>query len=344
MEELERRLVATLGSERLIVLAGLGASLGLPGAPSMAHLWDAVSELKGFDVALALVPEAKVEQDIELVLSRCQFALGLGQDEGLVDFMAAAEQLIVEHCRFVDDATNLETHELFLRKVARRSTRLPRTQIFTTNYDLAFERAADHAGFRLVDGFTLTEPRRFEGGSFDLDFVRRRIGERPTLEPNVAQFMKLHGSVDWDSSTGQIERRADPEEPVLIYPAQTKFQLSYELPYLECMARFQMALREPDVGLLIVGFGFRDEHLAGPISAAIRSNVGLRITVVAPSLETNTNGHVAFMRELIERGDRRLTLFAGTFEQFVSELPDVAPRDEREEHDHRMSAAGVLEA
>jgi hypothetical protein len=222
---------------------------------------------------------------------------------------------------------------------------LPRTQIFTTNYDLVFERAADRSGFRLVDGFTLTEPRRFEGGSFDLDFVRRRIGERPMLEPNVVQFMKLHGSVDWDSSTGQIERRSDPAEPILIYPAQSKFQLSYELPYLECMARFQMALREPDVGLIIVGSGFRDEHLAGPISAAIRSNVGLRIVVVGPNVETNANPHLAFMRELVERGDRRLTLFAGTFDQFTSVLPDVAPRDEREEHESRMnSAADVLEA
>jgi hypothetical protein len=53
--------------------------------------------------------------------------------------------------------------------------------------------------------------------------VRRRIGERPTLEPNVAQLLKLHGSVDWNRKAGHIERRADPDQPVLIYPAQTKF-------------------------------------------------------------------------------------------------------------------------
>jgi hypothetical protein len=344
-EELERRLLGVLGAERLVVLAGLGTSLGISGAPSMAGLWDAASGVEGFANAVALVPEAEATKDIEMVLSRCQFAIGLGQDDGLVAFMAAAEDLIVQRCRFVDEATDLQTHQLFLRKVARRSTRLPRTQLFTTNYDLAFERAADGSGFRLIDGFTLAEPRRFEGGSFDLDFVRRRIGERPTLEPNVAQFMKLHGSVDWDSSTGQIERRSEPVVPVLIYPAQTKFQLSYELPYLECMARLQMALREPDVGVVVVGFGFRDEHLAGPIASAVRSNVGLRLIVVAPSVETNDNPHIAFIRDLIERGDRRLTLFAGTFSEFVSVLPDVAPPDEREEHERRIDAAAdVLEA
>lgn len=350
-EELERRLQSALGAERLVVLAGLGTSLGIKAhdgtaiAPGMHDLWDAVAQIEDFDKALALVPEAAASKDIELLLSRCQFALGLGQDEGLKPFTDAAQKEIVRLCRFVDDATDLTTHESFLRTVARRSTRLPRTQFFTTNYDLAFEQAAARARFRLVDGFTLTEPRRFDGGSFDIDFVRRRIGDRPTFEPNVAQLLKLHGSVDWDGSSGHIERRENAVDPVLIYPAQAKFQLSYELPYLECMARFQMALREPDVGLIIVGFGFRDEHIAGPIASALRSNVGMRLVVAAPDLENSKNAHVAFMRELVGRGDRRLTLFAGTFTELTQVLPDLAPKDEREEHESRVdSALGVVEA
>jgi hypothetical protein len=145
--------------------------------------------------------------------------------------------------------------------------------------------------------------------------------------------------VDWDSESGQIIRCTEPKTPVLIYPAQTKFQLSYEVPYLESMARFQMALRETDVGLVVIGFGFRDEHLAGPISAAIRSNVGLRAVVVAPDLESTENVHVATMRDLVEAGDKRLTLVASTFRDFARLLPDISPRDEREEHAARIDFA-----
>lgn len=293
--EISGRLLPMLGAERFVVLTGLGTSLdiragdGSRPAPTMRDLWEAVVQLDGFASAQALVPEAAGEKDIELLLSRCQFALALGEDNNLSTFLKEAEAEILRLCSFIDADLRLPTHELFLRKVARRSTRLPRTQIFTTNYDLAFERAADVAGFHLVDGFGLGEPRRFDGGAFDLDFVRRRVGERPVFEANVAQLLKLHGSVDWDGVEGEILRVSEPTNPVLIYPAHSKFQLSYERPYLECMARFQMALREPDVALLIIGFGFNDEHLSAPIRAAVESNVGLRLAVVTPTANESSN-------------------------------------------------------
>jgi hypothetical protein len=97
--------------------------------------------------------------------------------------------------------------------------------------------------------------------------------------------------------------------------------------------------------MIVVGSGLRDEHLAGPLMAAIRSNVGLRLIVVSPGIETTDNPTIAVIRDLVERGDRRLTLFAGTFSEFTTALPDVAPPDEREEHERRIdSAMGVLEA
>lgn len=350
-EETAERLLAILAAERLVVLTGLGTSLGIKAddgtrpAPTMADLWDAAAELDDFEVAKALVPEAEERKDIELLLSRCQFALALGQDDGLGDFLKGAEAEILRRCQFVTNEVSLPTHELFLRKVARRSVRLPRTQLFTTNYDLAFERAADVAGFHLVDGFRLGEPRRFDGSAFDLDFVRRRVGERPIFEPNVAQLLKLHGSVDWDGVEGDIVRTPEPANPVLIYPAHSKFQLSYERPYLECMARFQMALREPDVALVVIGFGFQDEHLAAPIRAAVQSNVGLRLAVVTPSAHETSNRHLAYLSELILRGDRRITLLATDFDRFTGLLPEIAPRDEREVHEQRLrETSSVIEA
>lgn len=79
------------------------------------------------------------------------------------------------------------------------------------------------------------------------------------LEPSLFHLLKLHGSVAWDSSSGAVRKGhgSQPDDPVLIYPSAAK----YQLPYLEFMSRFQIALRRPDIGLAVVGFGFNDAHI-----------------------------------------------------------------------------------
>src|SRR5690606_19411760 len=103
----------------------------------------------------------RVKKDIELLLSHCQLAQAFSPDEEIAAFIQATEQLIVRKCAFVKDGSPLATHEHFLRRVARRSTRSPRTKLFTTNYDLCFEQAASCAGFIVLDGFSHTLPQRF---------------------------------------------------------------------------------------------------------------------------------------------------------------------------------------
>jgi hypothetical protein len=277
--------------------------------------------------------------NVESLLSACQFKLALGPDTLVERFLKAAEKVILKLCSFVDSTTDLTSHEVFQRKIARRQTRLTRTQIFTTNYDLAFEAAASRINFNVIDGFGLGAQRAFDGNAFDLDIVRRRSGEALALEPNVLQLFKLHGSVDWDETAQGVVREASPKVPVLIYPSQNKFQMSFRPPYLESMSRFQMALREPDVALVVVGFGFNDAHIVAPIEAAIRSNVGLRVLVVNPSIEGSTSPTIARLENLVTAGDRRVLFLQASFDEFVGMIPDTSPQDEREIHDSRTSAA-----
>jgi hypothetical protein len=211
--------------------------------------------------------------------------------------------------------------------------------VFTTNYDLAIETAARRARFSVIDGFGFGG-RDFDGGSFDLDFVRRRPQEQLALEPSVFHLLKLHGSVDWDGSGSSVQKvSAKPATPVLIYPSVAKYQLSYQQPYLEFMSRFQIALRQADVGLIVAGFGFNDEHLVAPIEAAIRSNIGLRAVFVTPSARDEARPEtLAWIEDLIDRGDRRLTLLSSTFDQLVRHLPDVVPQmEERDAHSDRVA-------
>lgn len=337
-----------LNAENVTILAGLGTSLGLTkktasgdvtaaGAPAMSTLYAQISALPGFAEASRIAPEAVLGHDVESLLSACQFHVALTSEKSIQDFLSEAEAAILDLCNFVDDKTDLMMHEVFLRKIGRRQARMARSQIFTTNYDLAFEKAAERIRFQIIDGFGFGPDRPFDGSTFDLDVVRRRgRGENPALEPNVFQLLKLHGSVDWDEQHGDVRRRAQPENPVLIYPSQNKFQLAFRPPYLESMSRFQIALRQPDVSLIVVGFGFNDAHIVAPLEAAIRSNIGLQVVVVDPLASSTRNSSVRRLERLVDAGDKRLTLLEATFDDFVKLMPDVGSKDDREIHDDRV--------
>lgn len=343
--DLQDQLSLVVNAEHLVVLTGLGTSIGVTSAdatksaPTMTALWDAVAALDTFESATSdFASRAAAQPNFEHLLSEAQARASLDPDNAdLAGFISEAERIVLEKCGFVDDDSPLPQHETFLRKVARRSTRLQRTQLFTTNYDRAFEVAARRARFNVIDGFGYGGTT-FDGSTFDLDYVRRRPNESPALEPNVLHLLKLHGSVDWDHS-GDVVRKTvvSPASPVLIYPSATKYQLSYQQPYLEFMSRFQIALRQPDVGLIVVGFGFNDAHIVAPIEAALRSNVGLRAVIVGPALKGGQRPQViADVEGLIGLGDRRLTLLNGKFEDLVRLLPDVPQFEERTAHQERF--------
>ncbi|MFC7724168.1 SIR2 family protein [Nocardioides sp. GCM10028917] len=337
--------LASYRSENLVVLLGLGTSLGLTGsdgkAPTMADLFKSVRTLEGFDHAAELAPTAVEAGDVEALLSACQMQVGLRDDEVTKQFLSAAEAVVLQACSFVDDTTDLGTHEAFLRKVGRRATRLARTKVFTTNYDLAIERAAEATRFTLLDGFGPTAGGLFDGGNFDLDVVRRAPDGTLQLAANVIQLYKLHGSVDWDETNDGVRRDTTPGNPVLIYPSSMKYQQSYRPPYLESMARFQMTLRQPETTVIVAGFGFNDAHVVGPLLSAVRSNVSLRFIVVDPALRDTENESLLTLTRLSDARDERILLFAGTFAEFTTRLPDMAPHDAHEAHDERVRGTSI---
>jgi hypothetical protein len=339
-----------LVSDNLLVLAGLGTSLSVnikdkPAiAPTMDDLWNAAKEIAGakFDEIVKIANYKTLKKDnIESLLSQCHVSQLVNPSKVVDEFVTATEKMIVQRCRFVTPESSLDSHASFLRKVAQRSTKKPRLKLITTNYDLCFEHAASDINFILVDGFSHAQPQKFDGGLYDLDFVRRNDDrERPDYVPSVIQFYKLHGSVDWEKRSTEVIRNEKAESPLIIYPRANKYELSYDHPYLEVMSRFQYSLREPNTGLVIVGFGFNDAHIAQPIMAAVRSNIKLKVLVVDPAAENSTNPELAIIQKLIKDGDFRASLIASTFDEFVSTIPDL-PTTEQEQHLRRILAAGA---
>ena len=351
-QKLDQLLAEVLLSENLVVLAGLGTTLCLnkPGgpriAPGMSDLWEAAAQKAGphFEKLKAKVSYSTPSdgENIEALLSQCQLSQALRPAPDVAQFIADSEALIVENCRFVNEATDLTVHESFLRKVARRSTRQPRTKLFTTNYDLCFETAASHTRFIVVDGFSHTQPQEFDGSYFAYDFVRREQDrEIPDYIPNVFQMYKIHGSVDWELRDSQIIKTPLPNKPLIIYPRHSKFEASYDQPFIEMMSRFQLALRQPNSGLLLLGFGFNDPHIWQPVMSAVRSNVSLKAIVVDPILPSSCKEPVKQMGNLIRAGDSRLVLLAAGFEDLVPILPDLVAATEDERHRDRLRVRGA---
>lgn len=377
-DEIKRVLSDCFRCNNLIVLAGLGASLhvnaewGANGrvpldgkriAPTMPELWRRKTETKsganfGQVIDLTKFPkdDPTFKDNIEALLSYCKIGVEFneGDDKTLIaTFIEDTEKIIRDEIDFLTADDGVEVHSELLRKIARRSNRKIRTKIFTTNYDLCFEYAARYGRYVAIDGFSHSSPQVFDSIYFSYDIVKRESNpDSHDFISNVFHLYKLHGSIDWEknNTTNEIQRVAGTKNPVLVYPRNTKYELAFEQPYIEMMSAFQTAIRQPETALLVVGFGFNDNHLAEPILSAIRSNLNLKVVICDPSLapEPDTdpaknwvgsaekNLHLKKLAYLISKGDARLSLINGTFQELVPELPDIAALTDLEQHMDRI--------
>lgn len=363
-------LVELLKSKKLNVLSGLGTSLTVNEeneldddqqfiAPTMDDLWNVIDdEIGNFDhIKDQVKPERNQGnggnddgdeeegdyefEDIEELLSRCQQYYNLEESQDIKNFIDDAEKIILDKCDFITDDTELESHSQFLRKIAQRSSKLERTKIFTTNYDECFEKAANENRFHLVDGFSYLSPRTYDATYFDYDLIERKDGKR-VLIPGVFHLYKLHGSIGWKKKEGRIIQTKESKgelKPCLIYPQSTKYELSYQQPYLEMMNRFQISLRQSNTAFIVVGFGFNDDHLAQPIINALRSNVKLKLLIVDPSLkermqkdddEKNSNDYLVKLKKLVDNEDSRVSFLEAKFDELVQLIPDIAHESEKD--------------
>lgn len=330
-KQLKECLHSVLSTPNLIVLAGCGASLGKVGGPSMQMLWDEVEKLKDFESVLSVVRHPREDKWIESLLSRCRLAqdfLEEAQGETVSRFLSSAERVIHKRCSDFIQKADLNAHETFLRRLARRRHRAPRLKVFTTNYDLCIETAASRLGIVIVDGFSYSFPRKFDPKYFSYDIVKRSkiADEAHDFVEGVIQLFKLHGSVNWDDTDEGIIQASDPQFPCLIYPTSTKYEQSYYQPHLELMSQFQSALREPNTCLVTIGFGFNDHHLSAPILSAVNSNPSFKLLCVdndALRKSAMVNGVYSDLRKKIQKGEADILLLDATFEQFADLVPHL---------------------
>ena len=321
--------------------AGSGTSLGNPGGPSMLKLWqDSMCDplthtltAAGQQVTERVRYAERKNPNIEHFLSQCDAYLAFNDDPGVEGFVARVKEQILHACStFITLPTSdISAYRELLQKLARRRVRDPRLKVFTTNYDMCFETAASELGMVIIDGFSYTRRRRFDGKHFTYDIVRREADTHEFAE-GIFQLLKLHGSVSWSRESNEVyeDSRPTPENACLIYPAKGKYQQAFLQPHLELLSRFLEFLRQPNSCLVVSGFGFNDDHLSEPIYSALQSNPSLKLILcdfqcISHVHNRGFNGSSPYwgkFRDLAQRGFD-VHFVSGSFGDLTAHIPHL---------------------
>ncbi|MGY3895452.1 SIR2 family anti-phage-associated protein [Aeromonas enterica] len=198
---------------------------------------------------------------------------------------------------------NFDKHRNLLEKLlSNRQPGQSAPAIFTTNYDLAIEWAAEESGISIINGFSGIHSRTFQPHSFDLGFRNvNAIGEA-RFGHYCLYLYKLHGSLTWHKDiNGDISESTSSivfkeilsplisgsdisHKQHLIFPGANKYHHTIGFVYGEMFRRFSEFLSKPQAALFINGYGFGDYHINRLILGALL-NPSLHIVICYPEME-----------------------------------------------------------
>ncbi len=253
-------------------------------------------------------------------------------------------------------------HKSFLTSLLQRPLNLRRANIFTLNYDLAFEYACDELAIQYINGFVGFNERNFRPEVYNYDFFYpgdTTEGRVKRIE-RVIKYYKLHGSLNW------VYKKENPNNPyglyeipielvrnklkegkekkennlgdIMIYPTSSKKEYTLNFPYSELFRKFADRLQQPESVLFVVGYSFYDEHINDIIYQAL-ANPSFTLIIV-DYYGTKNGGEILRLSKL---KDPRVIISQGTylgdFKVFSKELLPIM-----EQEDTRRKVMVSLEA
>jgi len=245
--------------------------------------------LAGLNILVSTKPDEKMEKaikqwrqnhlDLEEDLKSLQHELETAL-KNFADSILKGEKDLISAAEKQEESLNYLVS--FLMSFASRTGTRDRLNIFTTNYDRYIELGADIAGLRLIDRFVGTISPIFRASRMDIDYHYNPPGIRgePRYVEGVARYTKLHGSIDWIYSNGEIKRIGLPfgsndiipylqscelekssAMQLMIYPNPAKDLETLFYPYSELFRDFAAAICRPNSTVVCYGYGFGDEHI-----------------------------------------------------------------------------------
>ncbi len=240
--------------------------------------------------------------------------------------------------------------ELLLKLLAIK--KYNQVNIFTLNYDILIETAAENLNIPLNNGFQGFQIRKFNPANFNYkNYIEITDGNKK-IEKNI-NLIKLHGSLSWeydekivpykivekqlklDKGALQYSNIFYENREVIIYPTQTKKSYSLDLPYSEMFRQFNESINRSNSTLFIMGYSFLDEHINDIILSSL-ANPYINIVVFMYSNKEECLKN-DYLNTMIERAyfDNRITIFFGEFLGDIKNIvQDILPI-EAEKDPHR---------
>ena len=240
-------------------------------------------------------------------------------------------------------------HKSLLTSLLQRPLNLRRANIFTLNYDLAFEYACDELGIEYINGFVGFNERNFrpEVYSYDFFFPGDTTEGKVRRIERVIKYYKLHGSLNWiyknqnkNNPYGlyeipielvrmKLENKMDNLGEIMIYPTSSKKEYTLNFPYSELFRKFADRLQQPEAVLFVVGYSFYDEHINDIIYQALANP---SFTLIIVDFKGTENG--GEIKRLNDLKDPRIIICQGEelgdFKYFSKELlPTMDQEDTR---------------
>lgn len=208
----------------------------------------------------------------------------------LKDALATIKQYIERV--LVNRRVNIQHHRDFVKAVhgrlqSGRSGQVQPVDYFTLNYDTLVEDALSFERIPLADGFKGGATGWWSAEAYDEKGVQARV-------------FKIHGSIDWCLISDEIlPSRIRPSlkddikmEPVLIWPAATKYRETQRDPFAHIITRLRAALQpgaNNEIVLSIIGYSFGDAHINYELNRALRESDG-RVSFVVFTSDDNPQG------------------------------------------------------
>jgi len=260
----------------LVIGSGLSVAEGMPGMSDLAnHLKASSSVLSGEDALLwaKIAVELDANQGLEAAL------LKHAPSDSLESWIAKKTcELLLPKEREVIGQVVKGMHTLrlttFLSKILKPANGLP---ILTPNYDRLIEVACELARFH-VDTTAIGQ----YAGAFDhaRSCMASCRGIIPRGKTQVldhfprAIVLKPHGSFDW-YRTGTSAVRCSMEleaDRLIITPGLNKYKAGYNIPFDKHRELANNHISK-SVRLLVVGYGFNDDHLQTHLDTRIRDGI-----------------------------------------------------------------------
>lgn len=196
--------------------------------------------------------------------------------------------------------------------------------IFTLNQDLFFERLYPNSHYAKlsipgIDNNSEWFKNTFNRPLTPSDYCRLPNEEELNrIKPNILSdgnffLIKLHGSYNWTSFDGS--------DAMVIGRGKTK-QIQKEPLLKYYFEIFENVLSQNQRRLLIIGYGFGDNHINHIISNAVK-DYGLRIYVIRPDKPED------FKKELGEKPGLDITIWKGLSGYFQYSLKEIFSEDTR---------------